>query len=377
MATAEYYMNLMKQASGVQQQSIADLVAALGGTTNPATSTYQRAQNVSVIDPTILSISEYLSKLGAEGYQYDYDTILNNLNAASKAGYEVTDAGLQQANAELNRNLAANQQSAVDTIRSQYAAAINAGINQGMQNANVLSTLLGNTQQNAEAAQQQALDRYNAAKAYAAELVSNQNSALSTSNSAYETLMGNIRQLYNDQIQQRTAELEHNASLEETYANYLANKYAADTNYASAVNTAASNVWGTLQNALATIASAGSAAEAQDNYSAAYAAAQQAAAAAAAAAAAQSSSSSSNDDDDAWSYDKDVLGIGKTTTSLAAQNAAASSSGTGYAINSGGQQVGYASTAKAAQAHDDANNAKNAKTSTAVNGRVYGWVGEK
>jgi hypothetical protein len=158
----------------------------------------------------------------------------------------------------------------MDTIRSQYAQGIQNGINQGMAAANQLSAILANSKENAKTAQANAEARVNAANEYYADLVKNGATALDKSNAAMETLMGNIRQLFNDEIQQRTSELEYNASLEESLANYLAGKYTADTNYAMNQNTQAAGIYNNNQTSLAGLINAAIGAEAQDNYSDAY-----------------------------------------------------------------------------------------------------------
>ena len=276
MASVSSYIQQMSQSTGISQKALAQFIAELGGTTNPTQDNYTPAEKIEVTDPTLRTAQQYLEQLGLTDYQYNYDDILSALNAASAAGQEAQQNELTNTQAQYNRSLASNQATAADTIRNQYAAAIQSGMSKGMQNANLLSTLLGTSQSAAEGAQELAAERVQAAKDYAAELAGNANTALNTSNSAMETLMGNIRQLYNDEIQEKTADLEYNASLEETLANYLASKYTADTNYANNIITNGTNAYNTNNTALSSIASAAGSAAAQDNYSAAYKAAQEA-----------------------------------------------------------------------------------------------------
>ena len=207
---------------------------------NPSVWTYNVTDPIAVTNPTLLSIAEYLAKIGAEDYTYDYDEILSKLNAATNAGYANTQQEEQNNQNAYLRSIAANQATAADTIRQAQAQAIQQGITKGIANANLLSTLLGTSQSAAEGAQALAEQRVTDYNSYAKQLLDNETSALTTHNQALETLMGNIRQLYNDDIQQKTADLEYNASLQETLANALANKYAADTNYAIA-NTSGSS----------------------------------------------------------------------------------------------------------------------------------------
>ena len=206
---------------------------------------YTPAEAIAVTNPTLMNTQEYLAKLGLSDYQYNYNDILNNLNNATDAGYASTKNELANANAEYNRNMAAQQQSVADSIRNQQQAAVSTGMTKGMQAAQMLSSLLGNSQTSATGAQELASNRYQSALDYASQLREDASSALDKSNAAQETLMSNIRQLYNDDIQQKTADLEYNASVNETNANYAsqiasaAASAASSDNYASAYQNAA------------------------------------------------------------------------------------------------------------------------------------------
>lgn len=274
MATAQYYFNQSVSNLNNPHATLAQLIAELGGKDNPSPDDYKAAEKIAVTNPELKTIADYLTQLGAEGYQYKYDDIKNTLDTASNAAAMAEQAKLDQSNAAYNRNMATAQDSAMDTIRSQTAQAIQAGINKGMQNANMLSTIIGNSQAANEQAQKNAEARINAANQLYADLAKNGETALTQSTNNYNTLLGNIRQLYNDDIQQKTADLEYNASLEETLANYLANRYTADTNYANNTNSVAGGIYNNNQSSLAGLLSAAIAAEAQDNYTEAYGAAQ-------------------------------------------------------------------------------------------------------
>ena len=270
MASASAYFSQSVGNLNNPYATIAEILAQLGGVNNPVTDSYTPAAKIDVTNPTIRNIADYLTQVGAEGYQYNYDDILNMLNQATEAAQVSEQEKLRQADAAYKQAVAENQQSAMDTIRSQYAQGIQNGINQGMAAANQLSAILANSKENAKTAQANAEARVNAANEYYADLAKNGATALDKSNAAMETLMGNIRQLFNDEIQQRTSELEYNASLEETLANYLAGKYTADTNYAMNQNTQAAGVYNNNQTSLAGLINAAIGAEAQDNYSNAY-----------------------------------------------------------------------------------------------------------
>ena len=271
MATAKAYFSQSVGNLNNPYATIAQLISQLGGTQSPVQDPgYVAPERIDVIDPKIRTIAQYLSEVGAEGYQYNYDDILNLLNASTEAAQVSQQEKLRQADAAYKQAVAENQDSALDTIRQQYAQGIQNGINKGMAAANQLSAILATSKENAKTAQENAEARVNAANDYYADLAKNGVTALDKSNAAMETLMGNIRQLYNDEIQQRTSELEYNASIEETLANYLVNKYAADLGYANNVNTQAADIYNNNQSSLASLINAAIGAEAQDNYSGAY-----------------------------------------------------------------------------------------------------------
>lgn len=270
MSTTQYYFNQSVGNLNKPYATIAELIAELGGYTNPAQDTYVPAAKIDVTDPTLMTIAQYINALGADGYTYKYDDILNVLNQATEAGQVAQQAQLRQNEAAAAREMGNVQDTAMDTIRAQYAQGIQSGINKGQQAANQLSAILAATQTGAEQAQANAEARINAANQYYADLAQNGATALDKSNAAYETMMSNIRQLYNDDIQQKTAELEYNASLEESLANYLAGKYTADTNYAMGINQNAAGIYNNNQTSLASLLTSAMSGEAQDNYSNAY-----------------------------------------------------------------------------------------------------------
>ena len=271
MATAKVYFSQSVGNLNNPYATIAQIISQLGGLKSPVQDPgYTAPDRIDVIDPKIRTIAQYLSEVGAEDYQYNYEDILNLLNNSTEAAQAAQQEKLRQADAAYKQAVAENQDSALDTIRQQYAQGIQNGINKGMAAANQLSAILATSKENAKTAQENAEARVNAANDYYADLAKNGVTALDKSNAAMETLMGNIRQLYNDEIQERTSELEYNASIEETLANYLVNKYAADLGYANNVNTQAAGIYNNNQSSLASLINAAIGAEAQDNYSGAY-----------------------------------------------------------------------------------------------------------
>ena len=271
MATYEQYIqqgisNLNKGYDWDLQQ----IISALGGLVNPTQGGYTPGTEREVTDPQLRTIEEYLKQVGAEGYQYRYGDILRGLADATSASYDARYSALNDATSNYYRDMATQQDSVADAIRSQYAQAIQTGVSRGMQSANLLSSILGSSQAAAQGAQQLAQDRYQTGMDLQVQMAKDAVEALNKSNAAYETLMGNIRQLYNDEIQEKTADLEYNASIQETNANYFANKYNADTNYAQGVLTNASGIFNNNQSALSALIAAAANAAAQDGYSNSY-----------------------------------------------------------------------------------------------------------
>ena len=266
------YANVINNLNN-PNRSLAGILGELGSTTNPSSLSYTQPNYVDASEPTLMNAAEYLKALGLEDYAdaIDKDALLAAYNEAAKTGYDATQQELLAANNELGRNISNNQNSLMDTIRGQYAQGIQSGVNKGMQNANLLSSILGTSQANAANATEQLQSRIAAANDYGQQLAQNQVNALNTANTNMETLMGNIRQIYNDQIQDRTASLEYNASNWESLANLLAQKYASDTNYAQTQSSNATSVYNNNQNALATLLANVNSAKAQDNYSNAFA----------------------------------------------------------------------------------------------------------
>lgn len=271
MADTASYLAQMLSGTGLTDKSLQEIIAQLGGTNNPSNFAYTPMEAMPVNIPQLLDIATYLQNTGATGYQYDYNDILNALNQATELQWQATQNAQRDAENAYLRGLENNQQTAADTIKNQYAQAIQAGITKGLQNANLLSTILGTSQNGVQGLKELADQRYQAGLDYAASLGNNINLARTEANTALETLLGNIRQLYNDDIQRETAELEFNASVGETNANAAAQRYTADSNYAASVLNAAANQRNQLVAALAQLAAQAANSAAQDNYSNAYA----------------------------------------------------------------------------------------------------------
>ena len=191
MASAQVYIDTGKRnLNKGWDYTIEQIIQSLGGTKNPTQDNWVPYTQREVTDPKLRNINEYLNELGAQDYQYQYDKILAGKQAATQAAYEAEYAAQNDATNDYYRAMANNQETAADTIRSQYAQAIQSGISKGAQQANILSTILGNSQTASDEAQKLAEQRYQIGKDQAAAMIKDQSDALSASNAAYETLMG-------------------------------------------------------------------------------------------------------------------------------------------------------------------------------------------
>lgn len=233
-------------------QNLADIIAQLTAGTNLA-DTYNQPAYTSVIDPTILSSQQLANTLGVN-FTYDRDEIEKIYQDATKAAMRTEAAS--GAERSYYNNLANAQNTALDTIKQQYGSAVAAGANKGMQAANMLSTVLGTTQTANEQATQLAIDKQNLANQYAAQLKQDTADALRYSNDVAGTIGGLSHQLYNDQIQQLTAQLAYNQALNTDIAGYAANKYTANANLAGSNAAAGAGIYNNNQSAIAQLQSA-------------------------------------------------------------------------------------------------------------------------
>lgn len=234
-------------------QSLSDLVAAIQKAAGTPADTYTAPEYTGVIDPKMYSAQQLADLLGVK-FTYDRDEIEKIYQDATKAAMKTE----QQSGAERSyyANLAKSQNTALDTIRQQFGQAVATGANKGMQAANMLSAVLGNTQAAAEEATQLAADRQQLANQYAAKLKQDTADALQYSNEVANTIGSLSHQAYNDQIQQLTAQLAYNQGINTDKAGYAANKYTANANLAGTVASAGAGVYNNNQSTIAQLQAA-------------------------------------------------------------------------------------------------------------------------
>lgn len=200
---------------------------------------------------------------------YDRQAIEDLYNTATETGY-----GIERKNGAENayfKALASSSSEANKAMADQYNRAAAQGASAGMAAANQLSSILGMGQQAQEQAQQLAIDRQNSMKEYAQQMAQNKVDALKYSNDTQTNLAQQARQLYNDSIQQQTAQLAYNQAANTDIAGYNANKDTVLGNLLGNLGSAGSNAFANSVTSLASIQNAIAAADAQKNQQITYA----------------------------------------------------------------------------------------------------------
>lgn len=234
-------------------QSLADILKLLQQNTPTIEDTYTRPEHTAVLNPTLYGVKDLSQLLGVD-FTYDREEIEKIYQDATKASY------LAESNSGAERgyysNLANAQNTALDTIRQQYGQALAAGANKGMQAANMLSTILGVTQEANAQATTLAEGKQKLANTYAAQLKQDAADALSYSNDVASSIGSLAHSLYNDQIQQQAAQLSYNQGINTDAAGYAANKYNAQSNLAGTLASAATGAYNNNQSAIAQLQAA-------------------------------------------------------------------------------------------------------------------------
>lgn len=218
-------------------------------------SDYNAPAHTGVATPEIRSAQELAKLLGVD-FTTDKNAIQQAYQDATSAAYQRALEGSTDAQKNYYANVAATQDTAIGTLRNQYAQAIASGASKGMQAANALSAVLGLSQQTAQQATQLATDRQALGTQYAQMLKDDVKNAIQASNEIGTGIAGIAHQLYNDDIQRKTAELSYNQGINTDQAGLAANKYTADTNLAGNVTNASAGIYNNNQSAIAALEAA-------------------------------------------------------------------------------------------------------------------------
>ena len=236
-----------------QNASLVDLLQQVYANTPQLADTYNRPAYTDVVDARIQSVDDLSNILGVN-FTYDRDEIEKIYQDATLAALKMEQSsGAERA---YYKHMADAQNTALDTIRQQYGQAVATGANKGMRAASMLSAILGNTQTANEEATELAAARQELVNKYAQQMRQDTVDALQYSNDMANSIGSLAHQLYNDQIQQKTAELSYNQGINTDYAGYAASKYTADANLAGALAGTAAGVYNNNNSAIAALQAA-------------------------------------------------------------------------------------------------------------------------
>lgn len=214
---------------------------------------YVRPDYTNVVNSRIRDVNDLSKTLGVN-FTYDRNEIEKIYQDATMAALRMEqNSGAER---QYYNNLANAQNTMLDTIRQQYGNAVSTGANRGMQAANMLSAILGTTQTANEEATNLAAAKQELTNKYAQQMRQDTVDALQYSNDMANTIGSLSHQLYNDEIQQKTAELAYNQGINTDYAGYMASRYTADANLAAALAGTGAGVYNNNQSAIAALEAA-------------------------------------------------------------------------------------------------------------------------
>lgn len=233
--------------------SLEDTLNTVYNTTPRPSDGYVRPDYTNVVNSRIRDVNDLSKTLGVN-FTYDRNEIEKIYQDATMAALRMEqNSGAER---QYYNNLANAQNTMLDTIRQQYGNAVSTGANRGMQAANMLSAILGTTQTANEEATNLAAAKQELTNKYAQQMRQDTVDALQYSNDMANTIGSLSHQLYNDEIQQKTAELAYNQGINTDYAGYMASKYTADANLLAALAGTGAGVYNNNQSAIAALEAA-------------------------------------------------------------------------------------------------------------------------
>lgn len=183
------------------------------------------------------------------GLDYNYQNILNKLNAATKDEYAAKDKEFAQTENKYYDTLYGAQGTALDTIRKSQAQAIATGASRGLQMSNELSSILGLQQESVANATQLAQDRNLLKDKETAAYTQNVNDATTTYNNLGTTMGTLINNKYAADVENNVGLMSYYAALDQNAKNLEGSKYSADQNLTGNKYTADKNLAGTQYSA--------------------------------------------------------------------------------------------------------------------------------
>ena len=209
---------------------------------------YTQPAYTDVTDPALKTASELADLFGLT---YDKDAINKIFNDA--VAQQFATRYLQQGVTENNYydQMAALQNTSLDTLRQQQSQAIMNGASKGMQAANQLSAVLGTSQTAAQTASALAQTRGQLATEQGAA----QAKAIQDAMSYYDQMgmgLGELsKQLYSYDVQQQAAQLGYNQGINTDAAGVAAQNTAAQATLDSALAQSIANIYGGQNSAAA------------------------------------------------------------------------------------------------------------------------------
>lgn len=240
--------------------SLSDQLQALYNSVPALKNDYVRPAYMDVIDPRLRTAMELADQFGIN---YDKNAIMSAYQNAVNKEYAVRYG--QQANTEANYydNIAALQNTTLDSLRQQQSQAIQAGTNRGMAAANQLSAVLGVSQAAMQSANEIAQSRSLLAKEQGAA----EAQAAVDGMKYYDTLgtqLGDVaKQIYSYDVQQQAAQLAYNQGINTDYAGVMAQNQAAQAAIAQALAQGAAGITSNYTSTLGALEQARIAAAAQ------------------------------------------------------------------------------------------------------------------
>ena len=203
--------------------------SAGGGTSGSAKDAAQLILGLPV-EAQRAALADIQSLADLYGIDYNRESIEGVFKDATNAAHEANLKEYNRTARQYYDKLGATQNSLIDTLRKQRAAAITSGANAGMQNATELSEILGFTQTVSPDALALAQDRNALIEAYNAQLAQDARDAMEYSDKLKQALAALASEKYGYDAQQYVAELSHNANVQAqntaSSAAYAGNKYA-------------------------------------------------------------------------------------------------------------------------------------------------------
>lgn len=201
-----------------------------GGNSNPADVAAAQLILGLPVEGQRAALADIQSLADLYGIDYNRDSIEGVFKDATNAAHEANLKEYNRTARQYYDKLGATQNSLIDTLRKQRAAAITSGANAGMQNATELSEILGLTQTVSPDALALAQDRNALIEAYNAQLAQDARDAMEYSDKLKQALAALASEKYGYDAQQYVAELSHNANVQAqntaSSAAYTGNKYA-------------------------------------------------------------------------------------------------------------------------------------------------------